>query len=642
MKTNLIKAFAVSGLIASFAACGQLSEKASSNDSRYEFGNIVDIAYTPDVAGYQRGYRGLFTDAGSWMGFTLPQTDKWINGVCGPFSIDNRIWFAQSVTEVNFIGESSSFTPDSTSYFPGEVYLSASSPAGKITQRVNFVSASTALLCIESDVNKGFRLTGKGWDKDVRLEIGEQTITAYHPNGEVVQLVFASGVTLQGLDANYEAKTSGDCNQAYVAISFYASAKELPSGTEKTLDMLTDPRVSIKQNAERWEGYLSKILRDDMKPEYDRIAAKSAVTLIANWRTHREGLLHDGIVPSHAASYFVGYWGWDSWRSSAALARFAPEVAKNNIRAIFDYQWEDGMLIDCMYTDPAENNARDSKPPLASWAVDEVFIYNNDTAFVREMYPQLLKFYKWWYEKRDHNKNGMCEFGSTDGTLVAAGWESGMDNAIRFDHTKMLKNGKDAWSMDQENVDLNTYLAVEARLLKKFAEIIGAEFDGPDYSDKVADYFFDEKMGYFFDRRLKDGSFIEEPACEGYTPFWAKIATKEQMKKALVLLTDTAKFSTYIPFPTAAADNPKCDPNGYWRGPIWLDQTHLAITGLRNYGYKDLADEYTRQVFDRCEGLTGDAPIHENYGTHTGELLEAPHFSWSSAHLLMLYEDYGK
>lgn len=90
---------------------------------------------------------------------------------------------------------------------------------------MNFVSASTALLCIESDVNKGFRLTGKGWDKDVRLEIGEQTVTAYHPNGEVVQLVFASGVTLQGLDANYEAKTSGDCNQAYVAISFMRQLK---------------------------------------------------------------------------------------------------------------------------------------------------------------------------------------------------------------------------------------------------------------------------------------------------------------------------------------------------------------------------------------------------------------------------------
>ena len=149
-------------------------------------------------------------------------------------------------------------------------------------------------------------------------------------------------------------------------------------------------------------------------------------------------------------------------------------------------------------------------------------------------------------------------------------------------------------------------------------------------------------MGWSCYRRIDDGSFIEEPACEGYTPFWVQIATKEQMDKALVLLTDTAKFSTYIPFPTASADNPKCDPNGYWRGPIWLDQTYQAIKGLRNYGHKDLADKYTRQVFDRCQGLTGDAPIHENYGTHNGERLQASHFSWSASHLLMMYEDYGK
>jgi putative isomerase len=55
-----------------------------------------------------------------------------------------------------------------------------------------------------------------------------------------------------------------------------------------------------------------------------------------------------------------------------------------------------------------------------------------------------------------------------------------------------------------------------------------------------------------------------------------------------------------------------------------------------------MADEYTLQVFDRLQGLKEGAPIHENYGTHTGELLKAPHFSWSSSHLLMLYDDYGK
>lgn len=95
------------------------------------------------------------------------------------------------------------------------------------------------------------------------------------------------------------------------------------------------------------------------------------------------------------------------------------------------------------------------------------------------------------------------------------------------------------------------------------------------------------------------------------------LATPAQVKDMMPLLQDTAKFSTYIPFPTVAADNPKYNPRGYWRGPIWLDQTYFAISGLRNYGYDELADSYTRQVFNRLDGLKEGAPIHENYDTHT-------------------------
>ena len=639
MKKTLIKAFLFSGLLAGLAACGQTQQDSHGNDIRYRFGGILDISLTPDSTVRRAG---CFTDAGSWMGFTIPQADKWVNGFCGPFSIDNRIWFVQSAVQVDFLDGTGQMTPDSVSYFPGEVYMASSSEKGTIEQRMNFVSSSTALLQVTGSADNGFSFTGKDWNSNVRLEQENQTVTAYHPNGEIVQLTFTPDVTLSCDGKNYVGRTQPGCRQTNVAVSFYFANEELASGSQKAMALLQNPQPELDANADRWQGYLQKILRKDMKPEYDRVAVKSVVTLISNWRTHRGGLLHEGVIPSHSVTYFTGFWAWDSWRFSAALARFAPELAKNNIRAMFDYQLPDGMIIDCIYTNPAENNARDSKPPLVCWAVDEIFTLNQDTAFVKEMYPQLLAYYKWWYNKRDHNRNGMCEFGSTDGTLEAAGWESGMDNAIRFDNAKMLKNGEDAWSLNQESVDLNAYLAFECLLLKKFAALIGTTFNGPDYGDKVADYFFNEKIGWFCDRRIDDGSFIEEPACEGYTPFWVQIATNEQMDKALVLLTDTAKFSTYIPFPTASADNPKCDPNGYWRGPIWLDQTYQAIKGLRNYGHKDLADKYTRQVFDRCQGLTGDAPIHENYGTHNGERLQASHFSWSASHLLMMYEDYGK
>lgn len=644
MKHKFTKITLLTAVVAGFtAACNPASENIPTG-KRYEFNNILDIAYTPDTLTRCRGW---FTDAGSWMGFTLPQKDHWVNGFCGPFSLDmnRRQWMAQSAVTVGYADQANViFTPDSTCYFPGELYLSASSEEGKIIQRLNFLNASTALLRIHSDAGKELSLTASQWGKEIQVQTDQNTVIARHPSGEIVALTFTPDVSVKGTDNNYQAKINGSEHDTYVAISFYTGEKELSAGLQKAQLALSNPQEGLKANKERWEGYLTKILRKDMKPEYDRIAVKAVVTLISNWRTHRGGLLHEGIVPSHAAYYFVGFWAWDTWRFSAALAKFDPELAKDNIRAMFDYQQPDGMIIDCIYTDPAENNARDSKPPLVSWAVDEIFTHTNDTAFISEMYPQLMAYYKWWYNKRDHNRNGMCEYGSTDGTLEAAAWESGMDNAIRFDDAKMLKNNgaEDAWSMDQESVDLNAYLALECKLLKKFASILGVTFDGPDYSSQVADYFFDKEKGFFFDRRLKDGSFIQEPGCEAYTPLWTEVATADQVKAMLPLLTDTAKFSTYIPFPTVAADNPKYNPRGYWRGPIWLDQTYFAIRGLRNYGYNKMADEYTLQVFDRLQGLKEGAPIHENYGTHTGELLKAPHFSWSSSHLLMLYDDYGK
>ena len=644
MKHKFTKIILLTAVVAGFtAACNPASENIPTG-KRYEFNNILDIAYTPDTLTRCRGW---FTDAGSWMGFTLPQKDHWVNGFCGPFSLDmnRRQWMAQSAVTVGYADQANViFTPDSTCYFPGELYLSASSEEGKIIQRLNFLDASTALLRIHSDAGKELSLTASQWGKEIQVQTDQNTVIARHPSGEIVALTFTPDVSVKGTDNNYQAKINGSEHDTYIAISFYTGEKELSAGLQKAQLALSNPQEGLKANKERWEGYLTKILRKDMKPEYDRIAVKAVVTLISNWRTHRGGLLHEGIVPSHAAYYFVGFWAWDTWRFSAALAKFDPELAKDNIRAMFDYQQPDGMIIDCIYTDPAENNARDSKPPLVSWAVDEIFTHTNDTAFISEMYPQLMAYYKWWYNKRDHNRNGMCEYGSTDGTLEAAAWESGMDNAIRFDDAKMLKNNgaDDAWSMDQESVDLNAYLALECKLLKKFASILGVTFDGPDYSSQVADYFFDKEKGFFFDRRLKDGSFIQEPGCEAYTPLWTEVATADQVKAMLPLLTDTAKFSTYIPFPTVAADNPKYNPRGYWRGPIWLDQTYFAIRGLRNYGYNKMADEYTLQVFDRLQGLKEGAPIHENYGTHTGELLKAPHFSWSSSHLLMLYDDYGK
>ena len=348
MKYKFIRILCFTLLAAGIAAC--TPGMKSTTEKRYAFADILDISYTPDTL--HRCY-GWFTDAGSWMGFTLPERQQWVNGFCGPFSLDmfRRQWMAQSAAVVSFAKDTQEiFVPDSTCYYPGELYMSAHSTHGSITQRLNFTSASTALLRIEADTAEDLLFSGSQWGKDITVSVEQNSVIARHPSGETVTVTFTPNVELAKTDNNYTALVRSPRYPVNVAISFFTSEKEMTANLQNLPGLLNNPTPALQANAERWEGYLTKILRKDMKPEYDRIAVKAVTTLISNWRTHRGGLLHEGIIPSHAVGYFVGFWAWDSWRFSAGTAKFDPELAKNNIRAMFDYQQPDGMIIDCIYT----------------------------------------------------------------------------------------------------------------------------------------------------------------------------------------------------------------------------------------------------------------------------------------------------
>jgi len=640
-----------------FASCGK-------KEVEIKYDNILDISYTPDTL--QRFTTGNFADLGSWMGFSIPQKDKWVNGFVGPFSFYEYGWKAISIAEASFKESPNEvFTPDSINYYPGGIFISASNETGKIEQELIFATSSIALLNIRSDSNQDIVVKGDfAGLESIEYSENQQVVRFISSENEEYLLIFPNDTHVSGTKSNYEAIIKSQSGtDVYIAIVQLFKDTDDKTGIDdgesedngggeanqkneeialiKTAQsILENPENYFQENKKRWYGYISEVLRDDLDYGYNRVAVKSIVTLISNWRTARGELFHDGVIPSHAVGYFVGYWAWDSWKIAVALSRFEPELAKNSVRSMFDYQLEDGMVIDCIYPDASENNYRDSKPPLAAWAVNEIYEQTGDVEFLKELYPKLIKYYDWWFEKRDHDKNGICEFGSVDGTLEAAAWESGMDNAIRFDNSEMVQNYEDAWSLNQESVELNFYLAYEEILLKKIARILNETFEVKSKSIDIADHFYDKDDKFFYDKRIDNQTFVKVKGAEVYTPLWTGLASKEQFEAILPTLKDENKFSTYIPFPTASADEEKFSARGYWRGPIWLDQTYFAINGIRKYGESELADNYTKQVFERIEGLQDGAPIHENYDPHTGKRLKAPHFSWSAAHLLLLYEEY--
>lgn len=455
--------------------------------------------------------------------------------------------------------------------------------------------------------------------------------------------------------------------------SYTFTKAERRAETARARGVLAAPGKVTRAADARWRGYVHKATRG-VPADRRRLAVKSVQTLVTNWRSAAGRLRHDGVTPSISYKWFTGgFWAWDTWKQAAGTARFAPGLAKDQIRSMFDHQitkgdkrrpQDAGMVPDAVFYNDASRdggnwNERNTKPPLAAWAVWEVYRATGDRAFLREMYPKLAAYQAWWYRNRDHDRDGLAEYGATidpandsaEEARLAAAWESGMDNAPRFDAklgTKALENrdsqGKPlGFSLNQESVDLNSYLAADQTYLARIAARLGRDRAARDWrarSDRVhravRHSMYDPLSGWFYDTAL-DGSPLtgRGRGIEGAVPLWSGTATRDQARRVRAALLDTGHFGTPVPFPTVARSSPYFAASTYWRGPVWIDQAYFAAEGLRRYGYAGEARALTARLV-RATGMSGSSPLHENYNALTAAPLNAPNFSWTAALLLPL------
>jgi putative isomerase len=396
-------------------------------------------------------------------------------------------------------------------------------------------------------------------------------------------------------------------------------------------------------------------------------------------------------------------------------------------------------------------NERNTKPPLASWAVWEIYQATQDISFIEEMLPKLQRYHQWWYRNRDHNQNGLVEYGATKhryhnnaegkinfkvrymqkpssdkinldacqsepknwyscsgislyqniiansdyddidiGAQHGAGWESGMDNAARFgfinaeqlsDYAKQnyqgdISKARQDWqvmfyenknhagellgfSINQESVELNTYLAHEKTLLAKMAKLLTKPKLAKRYTaeanvlaKRINQCFFDDDSGFYYDRSFAANEKADEHGCtgnlltargrgpEGWSPLWANIADNDKAERVKNIMLQSSEFNSTIPLGTAALSNPAYDADIYWRGRVWLDQVYFGLIALDNYGYQQEARALAAKLFKNAEGLSENGSIRENYNPETGAVQGATNFSWSAAHLLMLYREF--
>lgn len=237
-------------------------------------------------------------------------------------------------------------------------------------------------------------------------------------------------------------------------------------------------------------------------------------------------------------------------------------------------------------------------------------------------------------------------------------------------------NELQGYAIKQESVDQASYWYSDNLYLANIAEVLGKTDEAKHYLDYAAytkNYintcmFYDAKggedkykaSGFFYDINITEQTPIVteynqdtpincagEPiiergmGSEGWSPLFNKAATAENAKAVRDNMLDTTKFdSPKIPFGTASMDNPAYGADVYWRGRVWLDQFYFAVRGLDNYGYSIEAQAAVDKLFANAQGLTASTPIQENYNPETGEVQGANNFSWSAAHLYMLYNGF--
>lgn len=664
---RIIKLLSIFLIIFYFSASAQKNSASNFKEKlltkQGSFYNLINIKNAPQNEKERNLY--VFTDFGSWSGYALPENESnnYAGAFIGPMLMTGKGWVSASLAtpELKINGETFDLVRNvqTVKYLPGRLVQEFSNEQLHFTSELCFATSRTAVVrSIIKNVSKeplkiSMKWNGGVFENTSTIEKIDNSFHIFRPIDSVRTIICFSTAdeisvikkdTLQALEVKDMILQPGATYQANYTQTMMLKGEDVEN--ELSLVDLLDINKVFDENQVHWNKKLSSLLDNDSKylsdNKYRKVIVKAMMTLNSNWRSAAGDILHAGSYPSYNG--FFGIWSWDSWKIASANVLYNPEMAKDEMRSLFDYQAENGMVPDFIGYNKNRNNWRDSKPPIAAWGAMNVYKETHDRAFLEEMFDKLYKFHQWWYNDRDHDQNGVCEYGSTDGTLIAAAWESGMDNGVRFDDAVMLKNGDNAWSMNQENICLNSFLYVDKKMLAEMATILNKNeiadaltTEANKLKEHIQHKMFDKETGFFYDTRIKSGDFIKVMGAECWLPLWAGIATPEQAKLVVDKMIDPNKFNSTLPLGTLDISHPRLRPiRGYWRGPVWVDQVYFGITGLRNYGYNEEANYLLEKFINNAQGLTTDGPIHENYNPLTGETLNVPNFGWSSALIIKM------
>jgi putative isomerase len=346
---------------------------------------------------------------------------------------------------------------------------------------------------------------------------------------------------------------------------------------------------------------------------------------------------HSRVISPVSRLWSVGWGGyvlfdWDTFFASSMASIGDHDLAYADAIETLNELTPEGFVPN--YARAGEWKSGDrSEPPVGAITVLGLYGKFHERWLLRDTFPSLLKWNRWWSEHRDvqgylvwgSDKHGQPENfdDSSRGTLQGARFESGLDNSPMYDDAPF-----DASSghMMLADVGLMSLYIADCNALAKIADELDKHAEAKELNDRAARYqatlatLWDEKTGQFLNKDLVTGQLSHRTSPTNFYPLLAKAATPQQATRMMQHLQNPAEFGGEFVIPSISRSDPAYKDQDYWRGRIWGPMNYLVYLGLRNY---DLP-EARKQLADKSLSLflkewKQNGHVHENYNATLGE-----------------------
>ncbi|MBW3623200.1 MAG: hypothetical protein KY468_07290, partial [Armatimonadetes bacterium] len=239
-----------------------------------------------------------------------------------------------------------------------------------------------------------------------------------------------------------------------------------------------------------------------------------------------------------------------------------PALAMGSLRNFIANQEENGRFPGAILTGKGEAPRGFYH---ANWGkcVRELYAHHRDDGFLREVYPALARYARYFQAERDREDSHLYD--------VVDQAETGQEYMARY---LFARPGADDWGPFQlKGIDATAYLYELLRALEWMAGKLGQEGEAEEWRaaadatrEAVREKMWDDDRHFFVD--VLPESFEQCPslAAVGFYPFLSDLAGSEHLNAITEHLFHPDEFWTPWPVPSTSASDPTFSAVGEWKG----------------------------------------------------------------------------